>query len=124
MSSSSSNAFDVNHLTVGGNLTLKGVAVVNPKVGNKIKIGTIAPGVIVAPKGPLDEVTIIFPSKTTDGQVMFISFTQDVKNVIFTNAKFANGSVLGPTVKAGDSITLFYHGKTDKWYKLSGGSVR
>ena len=123
MSSSSSNAFSVNNLTVGGNLLLKGVAVVNPKGGNKVKVGSIAPGVIIAPMAPLDEVTIIFPSVVKDGQVMFISFTQDVKNVIFTNATFANGSIIGPSVKAGDSITLFYHAKTDKWYKLSGGSI-
>lgn len=118
-----SNSFDVKNLAIGGNLILKGVAVVTPKTANKVMIGTIAPGVIVAPSAPLDEVTLMFPKKVNDGQVMFLSFTQDVKKVNFTNAKFANGSLLGPSVKAGDSITLFYNEKTDKWYKLSGGST-
>ena len=119
----SNNELNVNNLSLGGNLLLKGVAVVNPKTANKVKIGTIAPGVIVAPKAPLDEVTMMFPMNVQDGQVMFLSFTQDVKKVNYTNANFANGSILGPSVQAGDSITLFYHAKTDKWYKLSGGSA-
>lgn len=117
-----SNSFDVKNLAVTGNLILKGVTVVTPKTANKIKIGTLA-GVIIAPRTALDQVTIMFPQKKTDGQVMFLSFTQDVKSVTFTNAKFANGSLLGPSVKAGDSITLFYNAEMDKWYKLSGGST-
>jgi hypothetical protein len=118
-----SNSFDVKHLAVGGNLILKGIAVIKPKTANKVKIGTIAPGVIVAPQGPLDEVTLVFPKKVVDGQVMFLSFTQDIKNVLFTNANFANGSLIGPSVKAGDSIALIYNAETNKWYKFSGGST-
>lgn len=109
-------------LNVSGNFVLKGVAVVSPKSGNRIKIGAIAPGIIVAPMGPLEEVTVIFPQKVTDGQVMFISFTQNVKKVSFSNGKFAANSTIGPAVKGGDSITLFYHGASDKWYKLAGGT--
>jgi hypothetical protein len=110
-------------LNVAGNLSLKGVAVVVPKSGNRIKIGTISPGLIVAPFTKLEEVDIIFPEKPVDGQIMFISFTQDVKKVTFSNSNFANKSTLGPVVKAGDSITLFFHSGTNKWYKLAGGSA-
>jgi len=109
-------------MNIAGNLMLKGVAVVSPKDKQKVRIGAIAPGVIVAPNGPLKEVTIIFPVNVGDGQVMFLSFTQDVDNLVFTNAKFANGSTLGPKVKAGDTITLFYHEATNKWFKLAGGN--
>lgn len=119
----SSNDFNVNHLHVSGNMVLKGVAIVSPKPGNKIRIGTVAPGVIIAPSGPLSEVTLLFPKNVADGQVMYLSFTQDVGNLIYSGANFANGSQLGPKVKAGDSITLLYDKKTDKWYKLAGGSA-
>lgn len=107
-------------LHVGGNIVLKGVAVVTPLSGNKIKLGSIAPGVIIAPKNSLTELEVLFPSNVTDGQLLFISFTQDVEKVVFKNAKFANKSQLGPSVKAGDSITLFYNENSDKWYKLMG----
>lgn len=116
------NALSTSELSINGNFVLRGVAVVSPKSGNKVKIGAIGHGVIVAPNGPLNDVTVIFPEKAIDGQIMFISFTQDVKKVTFTNGNFANKSTLGPVVKAGDSITLFYHEATGKWYKLAGGS--
>lgn len=121
--SAASNPSDVSasDLHLHGNLVLKGVAVVNPKSSQKVKIGTISPGVIIAPKTPLKEVDIIFPKSVTDGQIMFLSFTQDIGTVNFVNAKFANKSSLS-SVKAGDTLTLFYHEGTDKWYKLSGGS--
>jgi hypothetical protein len=112
----------IRDLHVDGNFLLKGVAVVTPKEKQKVRIGTIAPGVIVAPVGPLKQTEVIFPPRVADGQVMFISFTQNVDNVVFTNAKFANGSSLGPKVKAGDSIALFYNEASDKWYKLTGGT--
>jgi hypothetical protein len=115
-----SSSVDVKDISVGGNLFLKGVAVVNPNSTNKVKIGTIAPGVIVAPKAPINEVTLLFPKRVHDGQVMFLSFTQDIRKILYTNAKFAHGSKLD-SVKAGDSIMIFYHAQTDKWYKLSGG---
>jgi len=102
---------------------MEGVAVVTPRNRNVVKVGTISPGVIVAPQSPLDEVTIIFPQSPTDGQIMFLSFTQPINSVHFTNASFANGSLLGPSVKAGDSITLFFNAKTGKWFRLSGGSA-
>jgi hypothetical protein len=108
-----------NELQITGNFVLKGVVVVTPKSGNRIKIGTVSPGVIIAPNGPLHDVTIIFPEQVSDGQIMFISFTQDVKRVHFTNGNFANKATLGPSVSAGDSITLFYHGDTGKWFKLA-----
>ncbi len=109
-----------NDVRVHENFLLKGIIVVSPKGGNKIQMGAISPGVIVAPSTPLNELTIIFPIHPEDGQVMFLSFTQDIKKVIFVNGNFANQSTLGPTVKAGDSIMLFFHSKTNKWYKVLG----
>ncbi len=109
-------------LNVTGSFVLKGVIIASPKSGTKAVVGAVSPGVIIAPHGPLTDCRIIFPERVTDGQVMFISFTQDCKKCIFSNGNFANKSVLGPVVKAGDSITLFYHGATDKWYKLAGGT--
>lgn len=117
------NAIYTSELNVGGNFVLKGVTVQSPTSSTKVVIGAVSPGVIIAPKQPLNDVRIVFPKHVTDGQVMFVSFTQDVKKCTFTNANFANKSTLGPTIKAGDSITLFYHAQTDKWYKLSGSST-
>ena len=107
-------------ISVTGNLLMKGVTVITPEKGTYVKIGLLSPGAIIAPLTALDQVTLMFPEHSTDGQLMFISFTQDVKQVFFTNSNFANASVLGPNVKAGDNVCLFYHGKTGKWYKLFG----
>src|SRR5690349_16586932 len=111
----SASTLSTSDLNVNGNFVMKGVVVVSPRSGNKIKIGAIGHGVIVAPNGPLNDVTVVFPEHPKDGQVMFISFTQDVRRVTFANGNFANKSTLGPVVKGGDSITLFFHGQTNKW---------
>lgn len=116
-----SNVTNIKHLNLGGNLILKGLAVVNPKNQNKVMIGTIAPGVIIAPKQPLDEVTLLFPKNVQDGQVMYLSFTQDVAKIIFSGANFANASTIAKA-KAGDNLALVYHEKSNKWYKFSGSN--
>lgn len=117
-----SNLVSTGSLDVSGSLALKGITVVSPQSGTAVKINLVAPGVIVAPSGGLTEATLVFPSQPLDGQIVFISFTQNVGKVIFTNGKFANASTLGPVVSAGDSIVLYYNGDTSKWYKLSGTS--
>lgn len=111
-----------NNLDVTGSLNLKGITVVSPPSGSSVKLTLSAPGVIVAPSGGLAEVTLEFPAQPEDGQVMFVSFTQDVAKVKFVSGKFANVSTLGPLVSAGDSILLFYNSETGKWYKLSGSN--
>ena len=114
------------HLHVSGNLFLKGVKVVSPLNGQNVSLNieTGSPGIIVAPSSPIDSnVNIVFPNLVSDGQLLFISFTQDMQNVTFSNANFANKSVLGPIVSAGDSVMLFYNGASSKWYKISGGNV-
>lgn len=115
----SANTVNTTSLNVSGNFVLKGVTIVTPLSGHKIKVGAIGTGVIIAPTTSLDEVTVLFPQNSVDGQIMFISFTQDVKNVIFANAVFANASLM-KTAKAGDSITLFFNQESNKWYKLGG----
>ncbi len=111
-----------NALDIGGSLSLKGITVVSPASGSSVNISVATPGVIVAPSGGLAEVNLQFPANPVDGQVVFVSFTQDAAKVSFTNGKFANASVLGPAVSAGDSILVFFNGETGKWYKLSGSS--
>lgn len=111
-----------NTLQVGGSFVLKGISIVSPKPGTVVKVGLAAPGVIIAPSGSLTEATLIFPSRPVDGQIMYISFTQDVGKLTFTNGKFANTSLLGPSAKAGDNITLYFDEKTGKWYKLAGNT--
>ncbi len=113
---------NANAIDIGGSLSLKGITVVSPASGSNVKISVAAPGVIVAPSGGLSDVALQFPSNPSDGQVIFVSFTQDAAKVTFTNGKFANASVLGPVVSAGDSILIFYNGETGKWYKLSGSA--
>jgi hypothetical protein len=111
-----------NNLKIGGGLVLAGMNVFSgTNIGKKIKVPCIPPGVIVAPFKPLEQATIVFPETNRDGQIMFISFTQDVGKVAFENGNFANQSSF-TSAKAGDSITLFYNEPSNKWYKLAGGS--
>ena len=117
------SAVTTNSLQIGGNFLLKGISVVSPKAGSTVTLGLASPGVIIAPTGSLAAATLVFPSHPQDGQVMYISFSQDVGKLSFTNGKFANTSLLGPSAAAGDSITLFYHEASGKWYKLSGGAA-
>jgi hypothetical protein len=117
------NAVSTNNLQVGGNFNLTGITVVSPKPGSSVTLGLASPGIIVAPAGSLTAATLVFPSHPVNGQVMYISFSQDVGKLTFANGKFANTSLLGPSASAGDSITLFYHADTAKWYKLAGGTT-
>ena len=105
-------------LNVGGEFRLKGISLVQPTSGKTITVPIASPGVIVAPTGPMDLVTLIFPKKAQDGTIVFISFTQNIKHVAVVNAQMANKSLTSGPVSAGTSTTLFYHAKTDKWYKL------
>ena len=96
---------------------MKGLTVSSPPSGSSVKVNLVSPGVIIAPSGPLAEVTLIFPTTATDGQIMSITFTQDVAKLTFTNSNFAHMSVIGPAVHAGDGVTLVFHGETNKWYR-------
>ena len=119
-----SNVINTSDLNVAGKFVLKGVSVFSPRNSKRVKIPIMSPGMILAPYGPLEEAVFIFPESeiVADGTVMYITVLQDIKKVSFTNGNFANMSQLGPYVKAGDSITLFYHKPSDKWYKLAGSN--
>lgn len=99
--------------------SLKNVAVINITTGNRVKIGAISPGLIINSKKAIDDLIVVFPENCEDGQIMFLSFGQNFKRVSFSNGTFANGNVFGTDIKSGDSVTLFFHGATKKWYKLS-----
>jgi len=100
---------------------LTGVSVFNPNNGDTINIGDS--GVVISPLGPLSgTLEVAFPESPQDGQVVHISFTQDVGNVYFTGGRFAAKSALSGKVLGGTTLTLFYHGGTNKWYKLSGSN--
>jgi hypothetical protein len=117
------NTVSTNSLNVAGHFTMKGVTVISPEESGRVTIQVVSPGVIIAPSGPIGEVTVIFPSQPADGQVVYVSITQPAKAVRFTNGVFANASTLSSPVAAGASITLFFHAATRKWYKLGGGSA-
>lgn len=103
-------------------LLMKGIQVETPANNNETTILLHGGGAIIAPVSPRKKIILAFP-RSADGHVMFISFTQDIDCVVFTNGNFANQSTIGPQVKAGDSITLFYHQKADKWFKIGGSTT-
>ncbi len=97
---------------------LRGVTVSKVQ-GPRAKLGLIPPGCILAPEGKLEELTLVFPEHPVDGQLMFVTFSADVKKVTLTNAVI-NEALFAKGAKAGQSFTLFFHQETHKWFKLYG----
>ncbi|RKO94848.1 hypothetical protein BDK51DRAFT_34353 [Blyttiomyces helicus] len=118
----SANLVSTKDLNVFGAWVLKGINVVSPTTETYLIVNAAPPGVIIAPTSPLQEVVVKFPQNCADSTIIFVSFTQDVQNVVFSDGKFANKASIGPFVTAGDSITLFYNKSSNKWFKLSGSS--
>lgn len=118
-----STHLNLTNLTLSGDCLFKGVKVESPKSGDIVDIGT--QGLIVAPSGSLSKLTIAMPSSAQDGQVLYLSFTQDVELCEFLSLiQFSNKSLLGPVIKAGDCITLMYNKERNKWFKLCGCSSK
>lgn len=103
-----------------GEFRLAGIQLLQPAASKSITVPITSPGVIIAAKGPLETVTLVFPKlgKVADGTALFISISQDVSNVKVLNANLAKNSLTQGKVTGGTSILLFYHAKSDKWYKL------
>ena len=100
-------------------LLLSGISVSSPSNGDTVTISDNACGVIIAPKGPLvGSVNLVFPQNPQDSQVLLISFTQDVQNLVIQDVIFANKSNPSGNIKAGDSVMLYYDMSSKKWYKL------
>lgn len=119
-----SNSVTTHDLNVSGNVNLKGIKILTPKVASTpTKILIASPGCIIAPSTTLSDLTLIFPSKPNDGQIIYLSFTQDIKKVQFENGNFANKSTLGGNIIAGDTLQLLYNQESNKWYKIGGSST-
>ncbi|GEM_PF-4463340 len=81
--------------------------------------GTVAvnPGVrrlIVDPAGPLENLTVIFPANPVDGQLVTVTFTQDIDNTIFDTPGASFGSIAHDHPLFG--ATFLYVESVNTWF--------
>jgi len=104
--------------SISGPLHLNGVQIKSPESGDCVY--ACGQGLIVAPKSTLGSLCICMPKAPCHGQVLYLSFTQDIKNISYKSpVSFANKSQLA-CAAAGDNITLIYNQEYNKWFKLTG----
>jgi hypothetical protein len=106
------------NVSVGGVFQLTGVQVQCPVSDDLVYVS--GQGSIIAPKSTLGSLTLCMPKNPCHGQVLYLSFTQSIKNISYKSlVSFAHKSQLS-SAQAGDNIVIMYDQNLNKWLKLSG----
>ena len=107
-------------IVVNNVFSLQGVGIESPRSGDTVQVGS--QGLIVAPVDTLGSLVVKMPDSAIDGQVLYLSFSQDIKKVSFVSTlNMANKSSV-TFVHAGDTLSLIFNEKLNKWFKLSGSN--
>jgi hypothetical protein len=101
-------------------IVYNGVSFESPLSGSQVESGS--QGLVVCPGGTLSKLTVNFPHSPLHGQVLTLSFTQNVVNLVLsTTHGFAHKSNL-TSAKAGNSQTFIFNSSNNKWFKFGGCS--